>query len=185
MDTNASSMSSKSYHQPKTVTDLTERNVTTIAQLEEAAKEQRTRADRLAEHIADFCGSIAFVWVHIVWFGGWVLVNLLPGLPHFDTFPFTFLTLVVSLEAIFLSTFILISQNHQTRLSEKRNHLDLQINLLAEQENTKILRLLDRIADKVGVVIDDDPDIAVLEEATEPDTLEKQIDEAITVTETT
>jgi uncharacterized membrane protein len=128
---------------------------------------------------------MTFVWVHVVWFGGWIVVNAVPGLPHFDTFPFTFLTLVVSLEAIFLSTFILISQNHQTHQSEKRNHLDLQINLLTEQENTKMLRLLDRIAAKVGVEMDDDPDIAVLEEATEPDMLEKQIDEAITATENT
>ena len=70
-------------------------------------------------------------------------INDLPGVPHFDPFPFTFLTLVVSLEAIFLSAFILISQNHETRLSERRNQLDLQINLLTEQENTKMLKLLE------------------------------------------
>lgn len=174
---------SQNYHQPKTVAELTQRNVQTIVQLEQTTKEQRTRADRIAERIADFCGSMRFVWVHIVWFGGWIVVNSIPGLPHFDTFPYTFLTLVVSLEAIFLSTFILINQNYQTRLSEKRNHLDLQINLLTEQENTKMLQLLDQIATKVGVDVNDDPDISVLEEATEPDMLEQQIEEAITATE--
>ena len=75
--------------------------------------------------------------MHVVWFAGWILANGLPGIKHFDPFPFTFLTLVVSLEAIFLSTFILISQNHETLLSERRNQLDLQINLLREQENTE------------------------------------------------
>jgi uncharacterized membrane protein len=72
-----------------------------------------------------------------------------PGVDHFDPFPFTFLTLIVSLEAIFLSTFILISQNYETRLSERRNQLDLQINLLSEQE-TKMLRILERIAKRWG-----------------------------------
>jgi uncharacterized membrane protein len=63
----------------------------------------------------------------------------------------------VSLEAIFLSTFILISQNHETRLSERRNQLDLQVNLLSEQENTKMLTIIARIAKKLGVRTDDDP----------------------------
>lgn len=170
---------SHEYHSSGTEAELTRQNVQAIAKLEQATKEQRTRADRIAERIANFCGSMRFVWVHIVWFGGWLLVNTMPGLPHFDAFPFTFLTLVVSLEAIFLSTFILINQNDQTRLSEKRNHLDLQINLLTEQENTKMLRLLDEIATKVGVDVKADPDLSVLEEATQPDMLEKQIDEVI------
>src|SRR5262249_11289607 len=119
-----------------TAEELTERNVELIRQLEEAAKQERTKSDLVAEVIARFCGSMTFVWVHVVWFGGWIILNLIPGIEHIDPFPFTFLTLVVSLEAIFLSTFILISQNHDARISERRNHLDLQINLLSEQENT-------------------------------------------------
>ena len=90
---------------------LTEQNVETVTRLEQAAKDQRTPTDRLAEKIANFCGSMTFVWVHVVWFGGWILLNVIPGIRHVDPFPFTFLTLIVSLEAIFLSTFILISQN--------------------------------------------------------------------------
>jgi len=113
-----------------------------------------------------------FVYVHIVWFGVWIVVNNTTSVP-FDPYPFTFLTLVVSLEAIFLSTFILISQNHDTELAERRNHLDLQINLLAEQENTKILELLQAIAGKVGVQCD--PDIDALLEPVEPKKLVKQI----------
>jgi uncharacterized membrane protein len=97
---------------------------------------------------------------------------------HFDPYPFTFLTLVVSLEAIFLSTFILISQNHETRLSERRNQLDLQINLLTEQENTKMLKILERIADKVGASTQDDPSLQVLEQSTRPEKLVEQIEEA-------
>lgn len=128
--------SSKGY----TVEHVTATNVKRIEQLDQAAKAQRSYADRIADDIARFCGSMTFVWVHVLWFGAWVIANGLPGIRHFDPFPFTFLTFVVSLEAIFLSTFILISQNHETRLTERRNQLDLQINLLTEQENTRMLR---------------------------------------------
>jgi uncharacterized membrane protein len=157
------------------VDQLTERNVKVIRELEEAAKEERTRTDRFAEAIANFCGSMTFVWVHVVWFGIWILINVIPGLPHIDPFPFTFLTLVVSLEAIFLSTFILISQNHDSRISERRNHLDLQINLLSEQENTQMLVMLRAIAEKVGANLSLDDQVEALSEETKPQRLVKQI----------
>ena len=168
------------HRKPISVEELTKRNVETVLELEEAARKQRTRTDRVAEIIAGFCGSMTFVWVHVVWFGGWIALNLLPGVKHIDPFPFTFLTLVVSLEAIFLSTFILISQNHDARVSEKRNHLDLQINLLSEQENTKMLSLLHEIAVKLGADISQDPHIEVLEQATKPESLVEQIEETAT-----
>src|SRR5690242_5304244 len=139
------SMTERGDSKTSTGDDLTQRNVELIRKLEESAKQERTRSDLVAEVIAKFCGSMLFVWVHVVWFGGWILINFVPGLPHIDPFPYTFLTLVVSLEAIFLSTFILISQNHDTKLSERRNHLDLQINLLSEQENTKMISMLKSI----------------------------------------
>src|SRR6185312_10263749 len=143
---NSSRLEGKSTRQRSSmkasVEDLTQRNVELIRKLEESAKQERKRSDLVAEAIANFCGSMTFVWVHVVWFGGWILLNLIPGVPHFDQFPFTFLTLVVSLEAIFLSTFILISQNLETRISDRRSHLDLQLNMLSEQENTKMINIL-------------------------------------------
>jgi len=156
---------------------LTHRNVEAIRRLEKAAKEERTGSDLVAEGIARFCGSMVFVWVHVVWFGIWILINLIPGIKHIDPFPFTFLTLVVSLEAIFLSTFILISQNQDTKISEQRNHLDLQINLLSEQENTRMIGMLQAIADKVGADVSKDPDLQALSEETEPEKLVRQIKE--------
>jgi uncharacterized membrane protein len=159
------------------VDDLTQRNVELIRQLEESAKEQRTRSDLVAEVIANFCGSMTFVWVHVVWFVGWVLINTLPGIKHIDPFPFTFLTLVVSLEAIFLSTFILISQNHDTRISERRNHLDLQINLLSEQENTRMIGMLQAIAQKVGADVSQDAHLQALSQETAPERLVRQIEQ--------
>jgi len=155
--------------------ELTEENVDRVSQLEESARQKRTPADRIAEAIANFCGSMTFVWVHVAWFGGWILLNLIPGIPHFDQFPFTFLTLVVSLEAIFLSTFILISQNLETRISERRSHLDLQLNLLSEQENTKMISILLAIAEKVDADLSHDPHLEALGEETMPERLVEQI----------
>lgn len=156
---------------------LTQRNVETILQLEKAAKNERSKSDFVAAAIAQFCGSMTFVWVHVLWFGAWIVINSVPGIWHIDPFPFTFLTLVVSLEAIFLSTFILISQNHETKITERRNHLDLQINLLSEQENTAMLHLLQQIAEKVGVDPAEHSHVKPLQEPTQPEKLARQIEQ--------
>jgi uncharacterized membrane protein len=158
--------------------ELTRENVRAMQRLDEMATRDRNFADRVANFIAAFCGSMTFVWCHVALFAGWLAWNSLPGLHHFDPYPFTFLTLCVSLEAIFLSSFILISQNYEMRVTERRNRLDLQIDLLAEQENTKQLQLLERIARKVGATPHDDPELKALEEATRPEALAKQIEEA-------
>ena len=120
---------------------------------------------------------MTFVWVHVGIFAAWISLNTLPAVTHIDPFPFTFLTFVVSLEAIFLSTFILISQNLDTRITERRNHLDLQINLLSEQENTKMLMMLQAIADKVGVDIEPDAEMTVLAQDTELEKVVAQIEQ--------
>ena len=172
-----SSFPSTEYHHPQTVEELTQRNVETIVRLDEAAQEKRTRGDRIVDAIAQFCGHMGFVWLHLVWFAIWIGFNTFLPVHHFDPFPFQFLTFMVSLEAIFLSAFILISQNRDAQISERRNHLDLQINLLSEQENTKILQMLNRIADKLEIEIDeDDPTTRILENATQPDKLIEQIE---------
>lgn len=151
-----------------------ESNILRIVAIEKEQKESRTIGEKVAERIAAFCGSVVFVYVHIVWFGAWITVNSIIPAYQFDPFPYTFLTLVVSLEAIFLSTFILISQNHETKLTERRNHLDLQINMLAEEENTKMLELIQAIAKKVGVDFDDG-EVAKLLEPIDPERLVKEI----------
>jgi len=159
------------------VEHLTQRNIEVVRKLEEAANQERTTSDRVARMIARFCGSMTFVWVHVIGFAGWIALNLVPGVKHIDPFPFTFLTFIVSLEAIFLSTFILISQNQDTRISDRRNHLDLQINLLSEQENTKMLLMLQTIAEKVGAEIEPDEDVTVLAQETELEKVVAQIEQ--------
>ena len=157
--------------------NLTRRNVERMRKMEDWSKRHRGLADRVAEVVARFCGHITFVWIHAVLFTAWILWNVLPRLPRFDPYPFTFLTLCVSLEAIFLSSFILISQNYEMRLTERRTQLDLQINLLAEQENTKILALLELMAKKMGAIDADDPEIDALAAAIQPESIVRQIDE--------
>ena len=154
---------------------LTELNIKTVSRIEAEAHADRTGSEIIAAAIAGFCGSMTFVWVHVVWFGLWIFVNTMTSWA-FDPFPFTFLTLVVSLEAIFLSTFILITQNRDTAIADRRAHLDLQINLLAEQENTKMLHFLERIADRVGVDITDDPSHEELIRETDPENIMRQIE---------
>jgi uncharacterized membrane protein len=151
------------------------KNVETILGLEHAAKMNRTTSELIANAVARFCGSITFVWVNAAWFALWIFINTVPGIKHVDPFPFTLLTLMVSLEAIFLSTFILTSQNLETKLAERRNHLDLQINLLSEQENTQMLAILDAIAKKVGADLTNVPQVKVLREDTQPETLAQHI----------
>ncbi|SFU75365.1 Uncharacterized membrane protein [Polaromonas sp. YR568] len=157
--------------------DLTRENVQSMRRVEEAALANRSRADRMAAFIATFCGSMPFVWLHVLAFTCWIGLNTWPGLAHWDPYPFTFLTLVVSLEAIFLASFILISQNYELRISDRRNQLDLQINLLTEQENTKMIQMLERIAKKVGADTAD-PDVRILKENTDPEKLIAQIEQA-------
>ena len=149
-----------------------------MRRVEEQALAHRSGADRIAAFVAGFCGSMPFVWLHVLWFSCWLLLNSWPGIRHFDPYPFTFLTLVVSLEAIFLSAFILISQNYELRISDRRNQLDLQINLLTEQENTKMIQMLERIAKKVGAHVGNDPNIDLLKQDTQPETLIAQIEQA-------
>jgi uncharacterized membrane protein len=160
---------------PRTVDELTAQNVALIHRLEAAAFTDRGRFELLADGVARFAGNAVFLLVHVAWFAAWIAVNTWPSLRHFDPYPFTFLTLIVSLEAIFLSAFILISQKRAAEISDRRNQLDLQINLLTEQENTRVLKVLGAIAKKLGVDVTDDPSAEVLEQSTRPDKLVEQI----------
>ena len=115
------------------------RNVQAIAEIE--AKNQLTRSplERASDHVTHFAGNPWFVLSHLLWFGLWTIANGVSDRP-FDPFPFTFLTFLVSLEAIVLTSFVLTSQNHAERQARQHAALDLQINLLAEEEMTAVLR---------------------------------------------
>ena len=123
-------------------------NVEVIKRWERDALHKRSRAEQIAERVTRDAASGSVLLFHAVWFALWLLANagLLPGVRPFDPFPFPLLTLVVSLEAIVLTLFVLSSQNRLSQQADKRAHLDLQINLLTEQEMTIVLRLLQDIA---------------------------------------
>lgn len=113
--------------------------------LNEEFEKLKNWEDHLADSITAFCGTMLFVYIHLAWFGMWILINL--GLfkafiPIFDPFPFGLLTLIVSLEAIFLSTFVMISQNRTARQDELRAQLDYETNVRAEKEVKEIITLL-------------------------------------------
>jgi uncharacterized membrane protein len=128
-------------------------NINTVVSLEEEALLKRTVADRISDHIASFVGSISFVVLHLVWFGVWVTINtgLLLGKLKFDPYPFALLCMLVSLEGVLLSTFVLIKQNRMSQRADQRAHLDLQINLLSEKEVTKVLQLQRMICAHLGL----------------------------------
>jgi uncharacterized membrane protein len=156
------------------------RNVERVMALEAAEHQKATTADRVADAITTFSGSVRFVWINLALIGGWMAANLLlPKRDRLDPFPFPLLTLVLSVEAIFLAIFILMSQNRAARVSDKRGHLDLQLNLLSEQENTKMLLMLEQIGQAVGAEFDQGAEVQVLAQATEPEALSQQIDQAV------
>jgi uncharacterized membrane protein len=111
-----------------------------------------TRQERLAEAITAFTGSMWFVYLHLVLYGTWIIVNLglVPGVPRFDP-SFVILAMEASVEAIFLSTFVLISQNRMAAAADKRADLDLQINLLAEHELTRLVEMVEAVTDHLGI----------------------------------
>jgi len=157
--------------------DVVERNIGTILDLRAQVEDQKTIQDKAADWITAFSGSMLFLYAHAVWFLVWIAINLgwVPGVRAFDPFPFGLLTMIVSLEAIFLSTFVLISQNRMGVLSDQRADLDLQINLLAEYEITRILRLVDAMAQKMGIDGTPDPELEELKLMTAPDLLTHEI----------
>ena len=154
-----------------------ERNIRTIIRLRLKAARERTVHDRIADTITSFSGRMGFVYVHIVWFGLWLLLNTgRVGVRAFDPFPYGLLTMIVSLEAIFLSTIVLISQNRLSGEIERRADLDLHIGLLTEHELTRVLQMLDAIQRKMGIDDDAASELADLEMETKPEDVLAEIE---------
>jgi uncharacterized membrane protein len=153
------------------------RNVQKIADLDAKSSAHRSALDRLSDRVSDFASSTSFLLIHVVWFAGWVALNTLA--PNaVDPYPFTFLTFLVSLEAIFLTSFVLISQNHLEAQAHRRAALDLQINLLAEREMTSVLRTVSAIAAHLGLASEcNDAELNELVEETDVEAVAKTVEE--------
>lgn len=134
-----------------------------------AEERRKGRQARISDAITRFSGSLWFVYIHAALFGGWIIWNLgwIRGLAAFDP-SFVVLAMAASVEAIFLSTFVVISQNRMQAQAERRAELDLQISLLAEHEVTQLMTLLDAVARKLGVEREGDPDIEEAKQDVDP-----------------
>jgi uncharacterized membrane protein len=169
------------HNQPEASWEAIRHNIELISRMEEKYLSDRALGDRISDGIAAFSGSMTFVVLHLMIYGLWILVNLnvLP-MRAFDPFPFMLLSMVVSLEAIFLSTFVLMKQNRMSRRADSRAHLDLQINLLAEKEMTMMLQMLRLIGKEVGVKAPSlDRELAQLSGETPIEMLADQIEERL------
>lgn len=143
-------------------------------------QEERARGlqDRIADAIARFAGSMPFVYLHLLIYGSWIVINLpwLPSLPKFDR-SYTILAMVASVEAIFLSTFVLINQNRMQAMADRRADLDLQISLLGEHEITRLIQLASAIARRLGLDEAQNPELAELSQDIAPEKVMDKLDE--------
>ena len=156
----------------KSLTEVVNHNIKVIEDHRRESEQQKTLQDHVADLITRWSGSMLFIYLHVAWFGFWIAANLgLMGIKPFDPFPYGLLTTIVSLEAIFLSTFVLVSQNRQGALADRRAELDLQINLLSEYEMTRVLTLVDAIARKLEVADCDNSELAELKQDVKPEEL--------------
>jgi uncharacterized membrane protein len=138
---------------------VVDRNVRALLARRAEEERTKTRSERIADRVTRFTGSMRFVYIHLMLFGTWIFVNLgiVPGLPRFDP-SFVILAMAASVEAIFLSTFVLISQNRMSELADKRADLDLQISLLSEHEISRMLSLVQQVAERMGIEEARDPE---------------------------
>src|SRR5437763_9834538 len=145
-----------------------------------AEEDARANAEeRLARGITLFSGSMRFVYVHLVLYGAWIIANLgwIAGVRPWDP-SFVVLAMIASVEAIFLSTFILITQNRMVRAAERRAELDVQISLLAEAEITKLLELVSHIAEKMNVPGAEEEEVEEMKRRVAPEAVLDAIEES-------
>src|SRR5215218_8111892 len=155
---------------PRGLSPVLERNIRALRERRQAEEASASRQEKIADTITAFTGSMAFVYIHIVVFGFWAAANLgwIPGVPKWDE-SFVVLGTSASVEAIFLSTFVLISQNRMAAAADKRADLDLQISLLAEHEVTKLAALVAAIADRLNVRTEVDAELGEIKQDVAPE----------------
>jgi len=149
---------------------VVDRNITALLNRRQAEEKSKGVQDKLADAITGFTGSLPFVYLHTVVFGAWIAVNLgwVPGVARFDP-SFVVLAMVASVEAIFLSTFILISQNRMQAIADRRSEFGLHINLLAEHEVTRFIQLVTAIADRMDLEQSRNPELQELAKDVKPE----------------
>jgi uncharacterized membrane protein len=162
------------------LTDVMHRNIETLLSIRREFEQRKRPSDRIADRVTGLVGSMRFVWFSAVLFGAWIVVNLgwVPGVRPFDPYPFVMLAMVASVEAIFLSTFILVSQNRMAELDKRQADLDLQVSLLAEHEVTRLIQLVDEIAKRLGADATRDPRLDELKRDVDPHQVIEELEHA-------
>ena len=153
------------------------RNIAAIREWKASRRAKARPGDKIAAAISSFAGSMPFVYIHLVLFGGWIGINLgwVPGLPRWDP-SLVILAMAASVEAIFLSTFVLMNQNRLARADDRRADLTLQIGLLAEYETTKLVELTSAIARHLDAGAPEREQVTELTEEIDPEAVLDQID---------
>lgn len=139
----------------------------------------RTLFEKWADVVTDFCGSIKFFMFNALGFSLWILFNTIPFFPHFDPYPFGMLTMMVSLEAIFLSIFVLMSQNRQAKIADLREEIDLQVNMISESEITKIIHLVAGLYNGLKINLTKDPELKRMMKPLDTEQIEKILEDQI------
>ncbi|MBL6458180.1 DUF1003 domain-containing protein [Belnapia sp. T6] len=162
---------------PDSLSTSLKRNIQALENRRREETAAATREERIAEVITRFTGSMVFVYIHLALYGAWILVNLgfIPGMPAFDP-SFVVLAMEASVEAIFLSTFVLISQNRMAAAADKRADLDLQISLLTEHELTKLSELVVAIAERLDIRANADPELQEVQQDVAPEAVLDEIE---------
>jgi uncharacterized membrane protein len=140
---------------------------------------RRTFGERVADRMTAMFGSTLFLLLNAIWFVVWIVWNAWPGVAPFDRFPFGMLTMAVSLEAIFLSIFVLIAQNRSERIDELRAEVDLEVNTIAEAELTKLLQVVVKLAQKQGVDLSSDAELQAMIAPTNIAAIEQELEAQI------
>jgi len=156
--------------QPPGLSPVLERNIRALQRRRRREEAGAGPEERVAGAITRFTGSMRFVYLHLALFGLWIAANLgwVPGVPAWDP-SFVVLAMIASVEAIFLSTFVLISQNRMSAAADKRADLDLQVSLLAEHEVTRLVTLVSAIAERMGVRTEADAELGEIERDVAPE----------------
>ncbi len=145
------------------------------------ADAKRSWSERVADTLTLRFGSMVFLIANLVWFVVWIVINvgLIPGIKPFDPFPFSFLTMVVSLEAIALAIIVLMSQNRASKIADLREEVDLQVDMLAEEELTKVLELVVKIAEREGIDLSHDRALRKMTRPSDTSKIEQAMEEEI------
>lgn len=164
---------------PSALADIVERNIRALLARRHREDKQKNLEEKVADAITRFTGSMLFVYLHLGFFGLWIVINLgwIPVIPRFDP-SFVILAMMASVEAIFLSTFVLISQNRMQAVADKRADLDLQVSLLAEHEITRLITLVTAIADRMGIEESRDPELSELAQDVAPERVLDEMEES-------